>query len=417
MKNLMLKLTGIFVFLFVATFVSLNLFGNKTTNVLASNDTPSIEILKYNVSYSDSIYIAYAVYGEGLQYNNVEVELLFWETHQDTYLKGTESYAGKQKGKTKVDGKQCLVFYSNGLAAKNMADDIFTRAYVVVDGKEYYSEVIKFSVVEYVYRMKEEGGLNPHQQKLLNTLLQYGGAAQENFGHNTDKLASDTYYKITVNNGTLPDGFNYGRYKLNEKVIIKPNTIAGKKFSHWTDKDSIIVSYDKEFEIEVKGDNEYTANYKDVSNVSSQLKMTYEVTYDATANDLDLPNAVSFEVDGETTTLEITWDYTQFKENQVGVQKLYATLVDEDAYIEYGINKEDIYCEVTVLPYTYELDQTTGYYTLTGYYGTDEVVEIPSLYKNTKITKIATKAFNEIKTLKEVIIPNTIEEIGLGAFN
>ena len=135
MQKITLKLSGIFVFLFVATFVSLNLFGNKTTNVLASNDTPSVEILKYNVSYSDSIYIAYAVYGEGFQYNKVEVELLFWNTHQDTYLKGTEDIVGTQKGKTKVDGKQCLVFYSEGLAAKHMTDDLFARAYVVVDGK------------------------------------------------------------------------------------------------------------------------------------------------------------------------------------------------------------------------------------------------------------------------------------------
>ena len=81
-----------------------------------------------------------------------------------------------------------------------------------------------------------------------------------------------------------------------------------------------------------------------------------------------------------------------------------------------GISKEDIYCEIKVLPFTYELDQTTGLYTLTGYFGTDEKVEIPTLYKNTFITKIGPKAFNEIETLKEVIIPISIEEISYGAF-
>lgn len=417
MKKLVLKLSAIFILVFAMTFITLHLFTSKEqVKAEEANTTTSLEILKNNVSYSDSIYILYAVSYEGFEYNKYTVEMLFWNSPQSTYLKGTEDGVGTQKGKTNINGKQCLVFYSEGLAAKHMTDDLYSRAYVNIDGKEYYSEVVKFSVLEYVYKMKEEATLNPHQQRLLNTLLQYGGAAQDNFDYNTNKKADATYYKITVKEGMLPDGFKHGRYQLNEKVVIKPLSKPGQKFSHWLDQNGIIVSYDKEFEITVTDKNEYTAIYKDISNVSSQLKMEYEVEYDATTEDLDLPNAVSFDVDGETTILDITWDLSKFVVNQIGVQKLYATLVDETAYEEYGISKEDIYCEVNVLPYTYELDQETGNYILTGYFGTDELVEIPSIYKNTYITKIAPKAFNEVLTLKEVVIPTTIEEIGLGAF-
>ncbi len=417
MKKLLFKLLWVFILVFSLTFGCLIALDNKQSNVKATDVTnPKIEILKNNVSYSDSIYIAYAVSCEGFEINKNSVNLLFWNTTQENYLKGSEDALGTSKGKTNINGKQCLIFYSEGLAAKHMTDDLYSRAYVVVDGVEYYSEVVKFSVLEYVYKMKEEATLNPHQQRLFDTLLQYGGAAQDNFDYNTNKKADATYYKIAVNEGILPDGFKHGRYQLNEKVVIKPLSKPGQKFSHWLDQNGIIVSYDKEFEITVTDKNEYTAIYKDISNVSTQLKMEYEVEYDATAEDLDLPNAVSFDIDGETTTLDITWDLSKFVVNQIGVQKLYATLVDETAYEEYGISKEDIYCEVNVLPYTYELDQETGNYILTGYFGTDELVEIPSIYKNTYITKIAPKAFNEVLTLKEVVIPTTIEEIGLSAF-
>ena len=112
----------------------------------------------------------------------------------------------------------------------------------MVDGVEYYSEVVKFSDLEYVYKMKEEATLNPHQQRLFDTLLQYGGAAQDNFDYNTNMKADATYYKITVNEGILPDGFKHGRYQLNEKVVIKPLSKPGQKFSHWLDQNGIIVS-------------------------------------------------------------------------------------------------------------------------------------------------------------------------------
>ena len=168
MKKLVLKLCGIFILVFAMTFISLHLFSNnKQVKATETTTTPSVEILKNNVSYSDSIYILYAVACEGFETNECEVSLLFWESSQESYLKGTEVYVSSARGKVTIDGKKCLTFYSKGLAAKNMTDDLIAIAYVVVDGVEYYSEPMKFSVLEYVYKMKDSGTLNPHQQRLL----------------------------------------------------------------------------------------------------------------------------------------------------------------------------------------------------------------------------------------------------------
>lgn len=418
MKKTIFKLASIFVIVFALTLCQLSIFKDSDNNVVASEvDNPQIEIYKNNVSYSSEVYIMYAVSCEGFDASNYSVKMLIWNELQTEYLKGTEKYCLTDKGYRIIDEKYCLVFASHGLAAKNMTDDIYARGYVVINEQEYYTDVVKFSVLEYVNKMKEESTLTPSQRNLFDSMLGYGGAAQNNFDYNTDRLANGEYYGIKVHNGHCPDGFNHGRYQYGEKVVIKANEHEnGHKFSHWTDENGIIVSYDKEFELDIHSKKEYTAHYKDVSNVSAQLKMSMDVTYDATADELDLADAVEFEYGNAKVQLDVVWDTTSFVEKQVGTQKLYATLKDETAYATYGINENDIYVEINTLPYTYEVDQVTGEYILTGYYGDDEVVVIPTLYNNTYITKIASKAFNEVSTLKEVVIPESIKEIELSAF-
>ena len=363
----------------------------------------NLKIYKNNVSYSSELYILYAVSCGDLETNKYEVQLLFFDTLQEEYIKGNEKYAASSRGKTTVGTEKCLVFYSNGISAKEMTDNIYTVAYVNVNGVDYYSEVDKFSVLEYAHKMLESGTLNPHQTRLMKDLLKYGGAAQNNFGYNTDTPADATYYKITVVDGKLPDGFTHGRFQENEKVVITPIDKEGFKFSHWTDEEGIIVSYDKEFEITVTKTKEFTANYKDITSISSQLKMSLTVDYDTKLEEIDFPTAVSFEYGEETVTLGITWDTTKFIENQIGVQKLYATLEDESAYEEYGISKEDIYLEINVLPYDFELNSETGEYKVVGYYGTEEKVEIPTTYNDVAVSYICNKAFNENLNIKELI--------------
>ena len=189
-------------------------------NETQKSSTPSLEIVTNNVSYSESLYILYAVANDGFDRDEYEIKMLFWKEVQDEYILGTEDYSAADKGSKTVNEKDCLIFYSDGINAKEMADDIYARACVVIDGKEYYSDVMKFSVIEYVYSMREQG---KGDNTLFTAMLEYGAAAQKSFTYTTNRLANDDYYKIEAVGGKLTDGFD---------VL---DRIAGVR-TNWSDK-------------------------------------------------------------------------------------------------------------------------------------------------------------------------------------
>ena len=142
MKNKLLAI------LFASLFAVCALLGvsliNRKEKATAATAEVTLKIQSNNLSYADSVYLLYAVSGEGVDYTVDTVKMLFWESAKPTqkeYLLGTESYAAKNSGRATVGGKDCLVFYSKGIAAKEMTDEIYARAYVEVGGVGYYSEL------------------------------------------------------------------------------------------------------------------------------------------------------------------------------------------------------------------------------------------------------------------------------------
>ena len=260
-KNKILIFLSAALMLFCAVFgISfLNRKAAKAEDVAA----PILTIETKNLSYADSIYILYAVSHEGFDSAAHEIKMLFWSSTQEEYTFGTQSYLSEDSGTVTVKGKECLVFYSDGIAAKQMADDIFARAYVEVDGVAYYSDVMKFSVLEYVYAMREKGGLTTAQGNAFTALLNYGAATQTLLGYKTNRLANATYYKISVENGTLADGTAMGRYLSGDTVALKANPASeGKMFTHWQDSNGNYVSADYDCEITVTESETYTAVYQ-----------------------------------------------------------------------------------------------------------------------------------------------------------
>lgn len=66
---------------------------------------------------------------------------------------------------------------------------------------------------------------------------------------------------------------------------------------------------------------------------------------------------------------------------------------------------------------TFELDESTDSYTVTQANSSIEHVDIPAIYHDKKVTKIADSAFSDCSDLKSVTIPETITTIELGAFD
>lgn len=228
-----------------------------------STPTPTLSIESYNLSHDEWTHILYAVSNEGFDREEHEIKMLFWNEPQSEYLLGTESYSASNSGKATVKEKDTLVFYSKGLTAKEMADDIYCRACVTVGGETYYSETVKFSVLEYVCAMKEKGGMTDNYAALLGAMLDYGAAAQKNFNYNTGRLANLTYNKVTVVNGALSDGFTTGRFYDGESIVLTAPEKSGElSFSHWEDESGANVANTTNATVAMEGKSKtYTAVY------------------------------------------------------------------------------------------------------------------------------------------------------------
>lgn len=383
----------------------------------ATTKDPILTIYKNNVDFNDRIYFAYAVAYENIDPEEYEVELLFWDEPQAEYLKGTESYYKVKNDLITITGVNCIKYYSNGLAARMMIDDIYTRAYVKVGNKEFYSEVNKTSVVDYANRMLENESLCDENRNLLTALLNYGAAAQEKFGYFEEKLANSVFYKVDLVDGTFCDGFSYGRFQENEVVRIEASKKEGYEFEHWRDSEGNIISTDKSYELTVIKPETYTAHYKKEKCIIEEVRLTSEEAYDVTAQTLELPESINIEYEDNILNVPVSFDTASFIEKQIGIQTFMATITDNTLLEENNIQVDAIYIEINVLPYTFSLDENTDEYTLTKYYGTDENLIIPSTFKGLNITIIGNKSFKGCSTIVNVNIPESIQIIEKEAFS
>lgn len=221
-----------------------------------------------NLSFEDSVYVIYAVSHEGIDAD--AVQMLFWtspKASEDDYKIGSESYSGVATDiSATLSGSSCKVFKNDKLRAKNMTDYVYARAYAKVGDVEYYSEVSKYSILQYAYNMlgkTAEPSDSAAFKNMLSSMLQYGADAQTYFGHATSRLADADFYQINVVGGTLSDGFAKGLYTAGEAATLTaPATSGGEEFSGWKSSSGEIVSRDNPFILDEFTKNEtYTAVY------------------------------------------------------------------------------------------------------------------------------------------------------------
>ena len=132
---------------------------------------------------------------------------------------------------------------------------------------------------------------------------------------------------------------------------------------------------------------------------------------------MELPETIAIEYKGNILDIPVSFDTSSFVENQIGKQTLYATVTDNTLLEEYNIEINSIYIEINVLPYTFSLNKNTNEYTLTGYYGSDSVLNVLDEYAGKKVTVIASNAFMDNNIIEEIYISNTFKKIEFNAFN
>ena len=256
---------------FILLFLALSLLAGvfSAVSIVASAETvePQMSIAYCNLSFRDTVCIKYAVAS-----NVSDVKILIWTSPEAEYTVGTHDSEITKYYTENIGGVPHMVFDYTELSAKQMTDVVYARAYAKVDGVDYYSDVSKYSILQYAYN-KLATSSDEELKELLTNMLAYGATAQKYFDYKEDRLPTADWYQIKVVGGLLDDGSSAGLYLSGDKVtLIAPDTDAdGKTFSHWVDDNGNLAAY----EVIVDSKNViYTSVYVDLQIESKGLAFT-----------------------------------------------------------------------------------------------------------------------------------------------
>ena len=263
-----------------------------------NTDTPEMSIAATNLSFSDSVYITYAVSCENIE-DTENVRLLVWEKPDSDYAVGTESLTLTSEGTVTLSGEKCLVFNYRGIAAKEMTDSVYVRAVYEKSGKTYCSDVKKYSVLTYVYKKLGYTGTptqNETLAKLLEGLLEYGASAQNYFDYKTNALATSRHFKVTLENGYFADGCTTTLAVPGTKLTVTaPLSCELGSFAYWQDAQGNMVTSSSTYELTVgETDSTLTAVYISCigGNVEGAGANLSEDSFARTEHSIDSENAI-----------------------------------------------------------------------------------------------------------------------------
>ena len=260
--------TKFLIVIFAIVTLTLSVFAVTAS---AGAEEPSVSIDKFNLVFDDNVYLKYAVKFHGIDDDDItssKIGMLYFTSPSDSYVTGKENHSSSVVGFTDIGGEKYYTFEYRHINAKQMTDYVYSVAYLDHGGERYYSEPVKFSVLDYAYAKLGKTGVaseNESFKDMLSEMLQYGEKAQIYFNYNTSRLANDEYFLVEVNGGTLEDGFTKGLYNASEEAILSaPASNNGKIFDSWKSASGEVISIDNPARLSGFAKNEtYTAFYID----------------------------------------------------------------------------------------------------------------------------------------------------------
>ena|GEM_PF-1839722 len=412
----------------------------------ASEETPTVSIDRFNLTFESDTYIKYAVKFSGVDDESItrgNTGMLYWTEPQTTYTIGSESSSSEIIGYTTIEGEKYYTFSYDKFAAKEMTDYIYSVAYVIADGEYYYSAPVKYSILTYAYDKLGYIGTATESEALkdmLVNLLEYGAAAQKHFGYRTDHLADEQYYQVTVEGGTLEDGFTTGLYLEGESVTVTAPELSKNSvpFVAWVDAHGTEISTKYESDITAVAENStYTATYADDGVVyTRQFDNTYAVTdYIGTAANV----VIASTYDGKPVTkisdrafygcssligIDIPDSITKIGRYSFCDCSNITSIVISDGLtsIDYGTfdgcsNLKDVYYNGTVEDWcniSFNHADSNPMYNGAKLYFEGELVT--ELVIPDSVTKIKEYAFYNCTSLVSIEIPGSVTSIGSSAF-
>ena len=162
----------------------------------------SLSIDYANLKFEDNVYLLYAAGSENIE-DTSSIKLLVWDSVPAEYTaESSPDYTLNVYNHQEINGVTYPVFCFTELAAKQMTDDVYVCAYYDDNGTPVYSEPFKYSILQYANNMINGGTEDGMLIDLLNSMLNYGSMAQQYFDYNTDRLADDGYFNVTVTGHT-----------------------------------------------------------------------------------------------------------------------------------------------------------------------------------------------------------------------
>lgn len=190
--------------------------------------SPVLNIDAHNISYKENIELLYAISCENINDENLDnVKLLVWRNVTNDYT--IKNYSEKYDTKEILDGK--LIFRVTGNSVKDIDKNIYARAYINFNNEDYYSEVEKYSILEYYQVGINSESSTTDQIALYKSFLDYATNVQKVIGKNTTTPFNGNWYRVDTNGINLNDGFNHDY--LYEGSLLSLNSNESDTNPYW----------------------------------------------------------------------------------------------------------------------------------------------------------------------------------------
>ncbi len=229
-------------------------FGVTSLTTAAADDATPVIVSK-NVSYEGALHLYYAI-PKTASVTAENTTLSIYDA--DPALSGANlinTYTGSIEKIESLGNEEYIVFRTGGIAAKDMAKYVYAQA----ESAGNKGDVVRYSVLEYLYERLYTNEHTEVQAKLYNATLQYGIAAQAALTNTPLEVETPIdelcYVYVNPNMGTV-DGTNYsGIYETGTNLTL--NYTGTDPFGVWALKN---ITADGESESTLEGNSLTVSN-------------------------------------------------------------------------------------------------------------------------------------------------------------